>query len=1167
MTGRLDEQLNGNGTLTDYTYDADGNLLHLLNRGPNNVILSRFDFTYDALGRRTSVTTTDGITTFGYDADGQLTSVSLPGGRVITYQYDAGGNRTSVTDTSATTSYAANNMDQYTSAGGTTYRYDADGNLIQSTGPGGTTSYNYDARGRLIGVTSPTDTWTYEYDVFGNRIAETHNGVTTQDLVDPSGDIIAEYGGDGSLIASYTQGLGLTSRVSASGQADYYSFDATGNTVDLTGPDGAVLDSYSYLPFGETLSTSGTAPNPFTFGGQLGGVSEGDGLIKLGVRSYDPAQGRFIQKDPIGLVGGKNLYAYADNNPVSISDPSGQAPIIIPPPELIAQWMERAAQMAANSIEGWAAEGVELTAEQAAAIEAETVATTVNASWQVFVQNASGYFAEQFAQNGVVFGEAATQPVAVVEQAAQAAVEEVAEGAAEAAAESTVAAAEEAAVAGVGPTGTLLGLGVILGLAGLIAEESVVRALLIGHLPPCNPDLPDALNFIMACDNTPTITTANLKIAGSTKTEQLKPDTDPNFLAGPAGTGAANDIPSGALLPYVVDFENEPNVDLPAQVVTVSEQIDPALDWSTFQLGSFGFGNIEIQVPPGLQSYKTRVDARSSVGVYVDVDAEFNPSTGRLTWTFTSIDPTTLDVPTGNIQEGFLPPDVTAPQGDGWISYSIEPKASLETGTAISAQASVVFDTNAPVITNTYTNTIDAGSPTSTVAALPAASSSRFNVSWSGSDDAGGSGIATYSVYVSDNGGPYTLWQDGTTATSATYNGLSGHTYSFFSVATDDVGNIQPAPTSAQTTTRIDATPPHSSLTALPVFSTATFTVAWSGSDDAGGSGIATYSVFVSDNGGAFTPFVTGTTKTSMRFTGVPSHSYGFYSIATDNAGNVQPVPAAAQTTTRVDATPPTSTVTALPESSPAEFTVSWSGTDNAGGSGISSYSVYVSDNGGPFTLWQSDGPITSATYPGAAGHTYGFFSVATDKLGNAQPAPSAPQATTTVMLSAPPPPLVTVTKVLLTLNKKLQVARITVDMSGSFGAAAADSLAAYHLTIAGKRGSFTAKNAKQIKLKSAVCNASTNSIALTPKKPFALTTPVQLRISGLGSTGLTDSLGHLIDGNHDGQPGGDAIAILSKKGAITAVAVPAGPLARLAGKRKAMFSFRNYSNEALNRL
>ena len=143
-------------------------------------------------------------------------------------------------------------------------------------------------------------------------------------------------------------------------------------------------------------------------------------------------------------------------------------------------------------------------------------------------------------------------------------------------------------------------------------------------------------------------------------------------------------------------------------------------------------------------------------------------------------------------------------------------------------------------------------------------------------------------------------------------------------------------------------------------------------------------------------------------------------------------------------------------------------------------------------------------------------------------------------------PPLVTVSKVQLAFNKKHHVTHITVSFSGAVGAAGADALAAYHLTTAGKRGSFTAKSAKSIKLKSAVYSEISASVTLTPKKPFALSTPVQLLVSGLPPSGLTDDLGRLIDGNRDGQPGGDAMAILSKRGVSIVVSRQQGPLVRL---------------------
>ena len=76
-------------------------------------------------------------------------------------------------------------------------------------------------------------------------------------------------------------------------------------------------------------------------------------------------------------------------------------------------------------------------------------------------------------------------------------------------------------------------------------------------------------------------------------------------------------------------------------------------------------------------------------------------------------------------------------------------------------------------------------------------------------------------------------------------------------------------------------------------------------------------------------------------------HTYGFYSVATDNLGDVQPTPSGAQATTKLVG-PPTSTVSPLPvTTTTTSFTVSWSGTPGPGAIGIGSYDVYVSEDGG----------------------------------------------------------------------------------------------------------------------------------------------------------------------------------------------------------------------------
>jgi hypothetical protein len=142
------------------------------------------------------------------------------------------------------------------------------------------------------------------------------------------------------------------------------------------------------------------------------------------------------------------------------------------------------------------------------------------------------------------------------------------------------------------------------------------------------------------------------------------------------------------------------------------------------------------------------------------------------------------------------------------VTYTVNPRSTLATGTQINAQATVVFDTNAPIATAPRHNKIDAGFPSSAVAPLPpTTTSTTIPVSWAGSD-AAGPGVASYSVYYSDNGGtpqPYLL---GTTQTSTTFTGQVGHTYTFYSVATDNLGFVQATPNTAQATIAVIATPP-----------------------------------------------------------------------------------------------------------------------------------------------------------------------------------------------------------------------------------------------------------------------------------------------------------------------------------------------------------------------
>jgi hypothetical protein len=310
-------------------------------------------------------------------------------------------------------------------------------------------------------------------------------------------------------------------------------------------------------------------------------------------------------------------------------------------------------------------------------------------------------------------------------------------------------------------------------------------------------------------------------------------------------------------------------------------------------------------------------------------------------------------------------------------------------------------DTQTPPIAAQSTTLVDGTPPSSSVAALSNFNAASFTVSWSGQDSSSGAGVASFSIYYSDNGGPFTLWQSATSQKSAVFSGLDGHSYGFYSVATDNVGNIQSTPGAAQALTKVDSTPPNSKVSDLAALENSpSFALSWSGTDV--GSGVAAYTVYFSDNGAPFTPFLVNTTQISAIFNGQDGHRYGFYSVATDKVGNLEASPSGSQTTTTVDSTAPDSSVEVLPMLSKPAFQVTWSGTDNQNGSGIASFTILVSDNGGAFLPFLTGTTLTSATFSGKGEHKYAFISVATDNAGNIQTTPSIAQATTQALLDTP---------------------------------------------------------------------------------------------------------------------------------------------------------------------
>jgi hypothetical protein len=260
-------------------------------------------------------------------------------------------------------------------------------------------------------------------------------------------------------------------------------------------------------------------------------------------------------------------------------------------------------------------------------------------------------------------------------------------------------------------------------------------------------------------------------------------------------------IPAGRTMDYRIEIWNKPDAPAPTQDAIIKDTLDPnVFDLSTFEFTDFGFLKWDVPLPGG-QAIDRRVDLRPDMNLAVDMKATLNPETGEIEWWFHCVDPVTGEYPEDPFL-GFLPPFNPETGFEiGWVEFRVQPKADLLSGTQLANQAFVEFDFAGDIWDHPapkegpWINTLDALAPTSAVAALPAVTEeTSFLVSWSGGDEEGGSGLADFTVYVSDNGGPFVPWLQNITLTEATFSGDLGHTYAFYSRARDNVGNREEAP-------------------------------------------------------------------------------------------------------------------------------------------------------------------------------------------------------------------------------------------------------------------------------------------------------------------------------------------------------------------------------------
>jgi PKD repeat protein len=269
---------------------------------------------------------------------------------------------------------------------------------------------------------------------------------------------------------------------------------------------------------------------------------------------------------------------------------------------------------------------------------------------------------------------------------------------------------------------------------------------------------------------------------------------DPNVKTGPSGYGTQNYTRWQDPFTYSIHFENLSSATAPASEVVITDYLDSSkVDLSTLRFTGFGFAdtNVNYAFPESLVVHD--IDLRPAKNSIVRVSSLID-SANKLSFHFTTYDPATMKL-TNSIDDGFLNPNINGTEGLGYVSYQVNTKPNLPTGTIINNTAKIVFDNNAPILTNIWTNGIDKEKPASKVMEeVVKINDSTFKISWEGTDTH--AGVFFYRIMVSENDGPYIEWIATDTSTG-NFVAKESVTYSFYSIAEDFVGNIENAPASA----------------------------------------------------------------------------------------------------------------------------------------------------------------------------------------------------------------------------------------------------------------------------------------------------------------------------------------------------------------------------------
>ena len=268
---------------------------------------------------------------FVYNRRSEITGATMRNESSL-YDYDWQGNRLTATNGATGAVYIPDGLNQYDAVDDVEPVYDLDGNLLEIPGR---MAMEYDAKNQMTFCSNANYRVWNTYDHLGRRIGKTVSGAYDSHYLYDGWNLIAEtmpsalpshflWGLDLSGSEQGVGGVGGLLGVYQNGSWYVPLFDANGNITAYVDESGAVVAHYDYDAFGGTIAQSGFMADAFAHRFSTKFQDTETGLLYYGYRYYDPAWGRWINRDPIEEDGGLNLYGFCGNDGVNAVDAWGE---------------------------------------------------------------------------------------------------------------------------------------------------------------------------------------------------------------------------------------------------------------------------------------------------------------------------------------------------------------------------------------------------------------------------------------------------------------------------------------------------------------------------------------------------------------------------------------------------------------------------------------------------------------------------------------------------------------------------------------------------------------------------------------------------------------------------------------------------------------------------